>query len=487
MRKKFSKSLLIFSLFLIIPIISTIASQLILNDINKDFYQQLSSVAAEDGYEIKQDVTAVAICQGRFGQGIKEDLNDLCQEINPIIQVKSLSITTVVIALCTIFIITLLGTLARINSHFLLWSLRFGMIITVLSSAFLVLVQCCLLAYTLYITESYYTGYIHPKLILVIGLIGTIAALNIIKSVWDAFKFEDFVRGISVDKNEQKRIWELAEETAQAVGTQKPDNIILGLGNNYFVTETKINCYSGEMKGRTLFISLSLLSLLSPTELKAIIGHELAHFKGQDTIYSRKISPSFLVLYNGLNNLAGLNSVLVFPVLALIRFLTDIFDISKAKYDRAQETRADKIGASITTPLIFAQALAKIHFYGIFWNQVEIDCYNAILEGQYITNKDSLLKSYIQQHNPDNQTIRQELLKDKTSAPNDSHPSLIQRMDNLNVSIDSLNLSSTIESTSDNLITNIEDIENDLSLLEQKLLYDRIHGTNNNKGKEQQK
>jgi hypothetical protein len=50
--------------------------------------------------------------------------------------------------------------------------------------------------------------------------------------------------GYSVERKEQEKLWELVIETSNNLKTKAPDNIVLGLGGNYYVLQSNAVCLS---------------------------------------------------------------------------------------------------------------------------------------------------------------------------------------------------------------------------------------------------
>src|SRR5690606_26876528 len=96
-------------------------------------------------------------------------------------------------------------------------------------------------------------------------------------------------------------------------------------------------------------------------EADAVLLHELAHFSGEDTLYSQRISPLLMRFQNYLEGLyAGVVARPVFYFAVLFRAL---YEISLGKLSREREFRADRLAAERTSPQDMAHALLRITAY----------------------------------------------------------------------------------------------------------------------------
>ncbi|GHT37790.1 hypothetical protein AGMMS49593_05670 [Endomicrobiia bacterium] len=94
------------------------------------------------------------------------------------------------------------------------------------------------------------------ELLFIIVSTGVLASLSLIANYIRKINDEEIITGYSLQKSEQQELWEFVEKIANSVGTKIPDNIVLGLGDNYYVSQSGITCLSSELKGKT---SLDLL------------------------------------------------------------------------------------------------------------------------------------------------------------------------------------------------------------------------------------
>jgi hypothetical protein len=196
------------------------------------------------------------------------------------------------IGLALVFAIRLAGSAARTNRRLLLYLFKPGLYLTVLSLVGLVLVHAGLIMAAIYYGESILVGRVH---IFIIGAIGIGAFLGIAVMVPNIFslvrKAQTLVIGKIISREQAPALWEQVAEIAQKLGALHPEQIVLGLDPNFFVTEADVICLDGRLSGRTLYCSLPLSRILSREEFSAIVGHELGHYRGLDTEFSLKFFP----------------------------------------------------------------------------------------------------------------------------------------------------------------------------------------------------
>jgi hypothetical protein len=108
-----------------------------------------------------------------------------------------------------------------------------------------------------------------------------------------------------------------------------------------------------------------------------VLGHELAHFSGQDTLWSRKVSPLMAKFGLYLVVLANGMSLIVAHFMAVF---WKLYGLSLSSLSRAREFRADKIGAELVSLDAMKRALIKITCYCEYRAKTE----QAILEKQRV-------------------------------------------------------------------------------------------------------
>ncbi len=360
-------------------------------------------------------------------------LAELCGTYNNLTLMRNSSIWAGAIGLALFFGIAIAGRVAQVNRT-LLWVLFApGLHATVVTVSGLMLVDAALLIAAIYYVETAFLGKFHVVMLGMIGLGAVAAVFAMIQSAFSVVRrASTTVVGKILEETDAPGLWNLVRATAAKIGTLPPEDLVAGMDPNFFVTETKVVCLDGEIDGRTLFVSLPLCRLMSVSELEAIIGHELAHFKGEDTRFSERFYP----VYKGATNACavlgggaddGVAALARLPGLAILYHFLASFSSAESKISRDREIAADREGAQATTALIAATALVKVHAYVPYWEAFEKSTVDAIGEGKMFTNpcaffadtmrglreKPSFLDGLDEQH---------------TAHPTDSHPPLRERL-----------------------------------------------------------
>ena len=159
-----------------------------------------------------------------------------------------------------------------------------------------------------------------------------------------------------VSRKDGAALWEWIEALAARVGTAAPGTIVAGVSEGFFVTSgaVQLKPESRLSAGTVLHLALPLMALLDRSETEAIIAHELGHFSGADTEYTRRFSPIFSGISRTLDTLdqAGsarvqLANVLMWPAYELGTVCMESFHVAVMHWSRIREFEADAIGAAI--------------------------------------------------------------------------------------------------------------------------------------------
>jgi Zn-dependent protease with chaperone function len=229
-----------------------------------------------------------------------------------------------------------------------------------------------LVALSFWITALWFNTYV-PKLILIVVLLAGAAVFVVLKAIFSTPGADFAVQGKVIRLGESPALWERLQIICDKVGTRPPDQVIAGIDDNFFVTEQPVTVDGTKVEGRTLFISLAMLKHLQSAEADAILAHEMAHFSGNDTLYSRRISPLLLRYSHYLRALSS--GVITLPIFYFMLCFRALFELSLTRLSRGRELRADHVAVEATSAGDVAGALLRTSAYSRYRNQVEVELF----------------------------------------------------------------------------------------------------------------
>lgn len=271
------------------------------------------------------------------------------------------------------------------------------------------------------------------KLLFIIGIIGLCAVGAVIAAIFKKVDNDFVIEGEEITREMAPALWQDLERLSDSMGTAPPDHVIAGIDDNFFVTQMPVQIAGHEdqelrtVKGRTLFVSLSLLKKLPHQEADAVLLHELAHFSGNDTTYTQKIAP-LLSRYG--HYLQGLyDGGISRPVFYFAVMFRALYEISLGKLSRQREFRADRLASEKTSAESMAHALLRITAYSQYRNELEQEFFDAEEAHQQVNLSqriDGGFQTYATAF-----VDKQDVGELATSHPFDSHPPLQQRLEAL--------------------------------------------------------
>lgn len=261
------------------------------------------------------------------------------------------------------------------------------------------------------------------KLVGITGILTLLAVFAILKAMW--VKLDDtFAIDGAVLRRDDSEVWTDLDHLCAKVGTEPPDQIIAGIDDNFFVTEHPVTVDGTEHHGRSLYVSLSLLKQLSGEEADAVLAHEMAHFSGQDTTFSRKIAPLLGRYDQYLQALA--EGGVTLPIFYFMLCFRTLFELNLRAMSREREFRADGIAAEHTSPEAMAGALLRIAAYSTYRGTVEqslLDQEEAMEQAHISAAIESGFGDYAVAFAPS------DLGDVATAHPFDTHPKMAQRLE----------------------------------------------------------
>jgi Zn-dependent protease with chaperone function len=262
------------------------------------------------------------------------------------------------------------------------------------------------------------------KLVLLAAVIAVIAVLAVIAAIFKHIDTTWPVGGKVIDKTSALPLWNELNAICSKIGTPPPDQVIVGIDDNFFVTEHPVTVDGKTFHGRTLYVSLSLLKHLNGAEADAVLAHEMAHFSGDDTLYSKKISP-LLRRYGAYLETLYTTGV-TRPIFYFMNCFRALFELSLGKLSRQREFRADRIATQITSPRAFSGAMLRIAAYSKFRTNVEQELFKQerALQAANISQQigecfQNFARRFAAEH---------DAAELSTSHPFDTHPPLVERL-----------------------------------------------------------
>jgi len=287
-----------------------------------------------------------------------------------------------------------------------------------------VLAQATLaVALSYWITAFWFEMYV-IKLIVVVALGALLASCAVIAAIFRRINDDFVIEGTLLERTPDSPLWADLERICHRVGTAAPDRIIAGIDNNFFVTEHAVTVAGKEYEGRSLYVSLSLLKVLQGSQADAVMAHEMAHFSGNDTLFSKRISPLLnrYQIYLEVLRAGGLSV----PVFYFMLCFRGVFEWSLGRLRREREFRADRIAAESTSPADIGEALVKIAAYSEYRGKVEQELFDQEQVLEVVNIPQRIAHGF-----PGFATAlvgEDKLGQIKTAHPFDSHPPLDQRL-----------------------------------------------------------
>ncbi|BEU97446.1 M48 family metallopeptidase [Acidovorax sp. DW039] len=173
------------------------------------------------------------------------------------------------------------------------------------------------------------------------------------------------VMGVAVSRQEAPALWSYVETLAQGAGAATPAHLVVGLTDGFYVTAHAMRLMpSGqELRGETMYLPLTYLTLLERDEISAILAHELGHFAGSDTAYSLRFSPIYQGLVANLQAIYGRKDSsdwMDLPATSFIEYLLERFDLAVKHWSREREFAADQVAARLVSGEAVARSLVRV-------------------------------------------------------------------------------------------------------------------------------
>lgn len=458
---------------LAIPAIGFAVSFFIINDMNKELKA-----------EGMPDVTLLcnAVRTGKLGNEATTDLLGVCQEVANIELLGQGSVVAAVIGLFIPVMYWLASKFAGESRKRIAAVFPAVLRLSILLIAASVLLQGAILTYAAYIGESYPIGRVH---IFVIGAIALGALVGGLKLIGAAMSFGGKLKMSAIGKvlnaADAPQLFNFVRSLADKLGAKVPENVVVGLEPTFYVTNSDIQVpgHNKLIKGETLYLSAPLSRLLSQEEFASVLGHELGHFRGEDTVYSMRFAPVYAGLGKALGAIAtdedeGASGLAKLPAIAMLSYMYEIFATNEAKISRDREHKADEAGGEAGSPLSLSTALIKVSLYSGLWNHARKQNVERLNQGKIASNLSVVFQDtakYDVEHENIEEIMRS-ALEQSISHPTDSHPPVSERLKELGIKVEEITKDMLLvpENPAIQLLDKHQEIEEEITLLEHKLM-----------------
>lgn len=346
-----------------------------------------------------------------------------------------------------------------------------------------ILIQGAILTYTAYIAEVYTLERVHAFLVGGIGVGALFASYKLMMAnAGFGRKLNVAVVGKLLADADAPKLFGHVNNLAGRLGARPPDNIVIGLEPNFFATSADVEIRGESPKlvhGETLYISAPLTRLLSEDEFSAIIGHELGHFRGQDTLYSLKFAPVYAGLAQSIDAVSadgkgGASDLAKVPAVLALSYMYYLFSRSESAISRQREIEADQAGADASSARALATALVKVSLYAPVWGRVQGDNVERLNIGKLSRNLSAVFQAVVK-YDLQRTAIEGSLggvLRTAVSHPTDTHPTLCARLQHLEVDPADLSKDDLLvpARSAARLVDDVREIEEDLSVTEHRRL-----------------
>ncbi len=410
---------------------------------------------------------------------LRSKLIEMCNLSDNMARMKVGAIVAAILGLALLISIKIAGNIARGSRILLLAIFAPGLHLTMLALSALMILHATLGIAAVYYGASIFANTVPVGFILALGFGAVVGVLAMLRAQFSTIRKATItVLGKKLEPQEHPKIWKFITELAQIMGAGHPHAIVAGLEPNFYVTEANIVCLDGKLRGRTMYVSVPLCRILSLDEMKAVLSHELAHYKGLDTRFSQRFYPIYRGATQGLSHIAqnfsekgGASSMVLMPAFITLTYFLNAFSESEKEISRERELAADNEAAKVDNAHNLATALVKFHAFSPAWLTIRQGMKQALGKGKVYVNASALFAE-----------IANGVEKDKALSavseegpvhPTDSHPPLSHRLKNLNLTLEQVTKDASDTSPAKpaaSLLENMEELERNLTEVEHAVM-----------------
>lgn len=274
-------------------------------------------------------------------------------------------------------------------------------------------------------------------------LCGGVLIFRMTKALFGIFSArQPAIDGLPVERGDAPRIWELVEGVAAECALPMPEIILLGFREGFCVTKgarSQLAAFAGEggqaqaeKQAVIIHLDVPAMLVLEKDELRAVVGHELGHVQGEDLEYREKFSACYHSAINAMQTLQEniseffIDRIAFLPAGKLCEFFLEAFQQADMHWSRIREFAADDRGAQVSGNRFLALALARLYLYCDHLREVVERHFQAGEKTEILQT----LRAELENFRPQALSV---FLEQEQPHPLDSHPSLLLRLEHLQI------------------------------------------------------
>ncbi|QSQ21549.1 M48 family metallopeptidase [Pyxidicoccus parkwayensis] len=390
---------------------------------------ELDSARRQEYLEYFRAVPASTAClsEGEELASFRNNLGEACSDFKQFNWMYLAALASLVLGVASALIALLCALAAFVSRPFQYGSFVVGWNVLRITGALQVVTQGALAVGLSYWVTALWTNSYYPKLIIGIGVMVAIALFVVVVAIFSRPSMDFEVEAEVLEPSQAPELWARVRKLCERLQSPPPNNILVGIDTNFFVTEHDVRVGDRTLSGRTLFVSLSLLRLLERSEADAVLAHEMGHLLGGDTGHSKRLSPMLARFGSYLQALH--DGGLTRPIYHFMLAYRGLFELSLGRNRRASELAADRLAASVTSGGDIARSLVKVGAYASFRNRVEEELFSRSHQHESVAIAQRVAMGFTQYAR--SEVVHGDLHGNTTPHPFDSHPPLNVRLENV--------------------------------------------------------
>ncbi len=356
------------ALMLLIPVASLAAMAVSNGALEGEWRTALEAKYGPIPAGVQDQVTLKALCASPADAA---DLGQICEDLKTIGDLRLLDLAAIALSGAIVIVALVIAAVGRGSGLRMALLFRPALLLVVAATAVLLVMQGVSLVGSVYFTDVALNHHYYPWFLIVLSIGALVSVGGALQAMPLVLRPRPrFVPALALRRTTDVTLYDEVADVARLVGVEPPSTILAGLQPNFWVVEAPIDCLDGLQAGRTLYVSMPGCRMLSRDEFRAVIAHELAHFRAQDTAYTRRVGPALAAARTAISSLMSADNRLLagsVPPAIMLNAVVGTFEVSVRSLGRAREFAADAAGASVTSPADMGSALTKMDLAASQW------------------------------------------------------------------------------------------------------------------------